>query len=254
MIFKRAVAKLRAQDWWAISIELLIVIVGVFIGTMVANWNQQRLERKATEKMLVELTPGLTNFTYFFDTAKTYYATTRAYADVAFAGWRGDAGVNDKQFVIAAYQASQTYSFGINAVNWTQIFGGNQLNNISDPQLRQSLANLMTLNFDMIDRGAVETQYRTNVRMVIPEDIQDAIRAQCGDKDVPGKPLTQVLPKTCDVDFPSGRWAAAARDLRAQQQLVKDLRWHRAATAAFLQNMELFELETRSVLNRLDAV
>ena len=32
MIFKRAVARLRAQDWTAISIELLIVIVGVFIG------------------------------------------------------------------------------------------------------------------------------------------------------------------------------------------------------------------------------
>ena len=37
MIFKRAIAKLRAQDWMAISIELVIVIVGVFIGIWVAN-------------------------------------------------------------------------------------------------------------------------------------------------------------------------------------------------------------------------
>lgn len=32
MIFKRAVVRLRAQDWVAISIEVGIVIVGVFVG------------------------------------------------------------------------------------------------------------------------------------------------------------------------------------------------------------------------------
>ena len=35
MIHKRAIAKLSAQDWFAIAIELGIVIVGVFIGTWV---------------------------------------------------------------------------------------------------------------------------------------------------------------------------------------------------------------------------
>lgn len=253
MIFKRVVANLRAQNWSAIAIELMIVIVGVFIGTMVANWNQQRLEREAADKMLVELRPGLTNFLDFFSTAKTYYATTRTYSDVAFAGWSSDPAVSDKQFVIAAYQASQTYSLGLNAVTWTQVFGGDKLGNIRDPKLREDLANLMTLNFEMIDRPAVETQYRTNVRMIIPEDIQDAIRAQCGDKDIPGKALTQVLPATCDLNFPSPRWSAAARALRAQPQLVKELRWHRAAIAAFLSNMQLFELQTNAVLRRIDA-
>ena len=33
MIFKRFAANLRAQNWFAIGIELAIVIVGVFIGT-----------------------------------------------------------------------------------------------------------------------------------------------------------------------------------------------------------------------------
>ena len=39
MIFKRAAAKLKAQDWTAIGIELVIVIIGVFIGTQVSNSN-----------------------------------------------------------------------------------------------------------------------------------------------------------------------------------------------------------------------
>lgn len=42
MIYKRVAARLRAQDWVAITIELAIVVVGVFVGTWVADWNQAR--------------------------------------------------------------------------------------------------------------------------------------------------------------------------------------------------------------------
>ena len=52
MIFKRAVAKLSAQDWAAIAIEFAIVVAGVFVGTWVANWNQQRIEVEQTRHML----------------------------------------------------------------------------------------------------------------------------------------------------------------------------------------------------------
>lgn len=253
MIFKRFAANLRAQNWFAIGIELGIVVLGVFIGTQVSNWNQARLEKRATERMIEELKPGLHNFIDFFDTAKIYYATTGDYAETAFAGWRNDPRTSDEQFVIAAYQASQIYSLGLNAVNWAQVFGGDQLKNIDDPQMRRGLANLMTLNYDMIDLPAVDTPYRQNVRQVIPEDIQDAIRAKCGDTAIPDKPLTQQLPAMCDLDIPENQWASSAAALRAQPELVRQLRWHRAAVAAFLSNMNLFELQTREVMARIGA-
>ncbi len=45
MIYKRVAAWLRGQDWVAILIELGIVILGVFVGTQVSNWNATRTER-----------------------------------------------------------------------------------------------------------------------------------------------------------------------------------------------------------------
>lgn len=53
MIHKRLTANLRAQNWTAIVLELIIVIVGVFIGTQVSNWNAQRLEERESQRMLV---------------------------------------------------------------------------------------------------------------------------------------------------------------------------------------------------------
>jgi len=45
MIFKRAVAKLRAQDWIAITIELVIVTLGVLIALAAQQWSNERSQR-----------------------------------------------------------------------------------------------------------------------------------------------------------------------------------------------------------------
>ena len=58
MIYKRVAARLRAQDWLAITIELTIVIVGVFIGTWVANWNQERAEKREIGQLLDQMKPA----------------------------------------------------------------------------------------------------------------------------------------------------------------------------------------------------
>ena len=42
MIFKRAIAKLRAQDWVAITIEVAIVTLGVLIALAAQQWADNR--------------------------------------------------------------------------------------------------------------------------------------------------------------------------------------------------------------------
>jgi hypothetical protein len=250
MILRRLTANLKTQNWTAIAIEFVIVVVGVFIGTQVSNWNQERIERRQTQRMLVELGPALTNFVDFFKTARTYYATTRAYSDVAFAGWRNDPNVSDKQFVIGAYQASQMYTFGINGSSWATIFGSDHLRDIDDVQIRRGLALLMTNNYETLE-APLATPYREQVRKVIPEDIQDAIRAQCGDRAQLTLVNALVLPPTCNLNFPSGDFTAAAAALRTRPDLVGELRWHRAAVASYLSSIEPLEAQARDVLRRL---
>ena len=252
MILRRLTENLRAQNWTAITIEFLIVVIGVFVGIQAANWNQARLERRATEQLLTELQPALQSFVDFFDTAKTYYATTNRYSKSAFAGWRGDRAISDEQFVISAYQASQVYFFGLNGSSWSIIFGSDQLRNIEDEGIRRDLAALMVQDYQSIEAGLF-TDYREHVRQVIPDDIQDAIRAKCGDRPIPDRPLTIELSAACDLDFPAERFASAASALRSRPELVGELRWHRATVAGFLSNMETIEGLTRNVLSRIEA-
>jgi hypothetical protein len=252
MFLRRIVEHLKAQHWTAVALDLAIVIVGVFIGTQVSNWNQQRIEKAEAERLLLELRPALQSFTDFYDTAQDYYATTRRYADTAFAGWRGDPGTSPEQFVIAAYQASQLYTFGVKGDNWASIFGGQGMRDIDNADVRRGLTTLMTLPYDQIDLASVATPYREHVRQIIPEDIQDAIRVKCTDKPIPNKPLTRWLPATCDLEFPESRFVSAAAALRAHPELVGELRWHRSAVAAFLDNLQTVHTQTQKLQRAID--
>ena len=45
MILRRVITHFRKQEWTAIAIDFVIVVVGVFIGIQVSNWNETRVER-----------------------------------------------------------------------------------------------------------------------------------------------------------------------------------------------------------------
>jgi len=250
MIFKRAVAKLRAQDWLAISIELAIVILGVFIGTWVANWNQERQGENQTRQMLVQLQPELQQLEAFSASARTYYAITGRYADVALDGWRRDPAVSDAEFIIAAYQASQVYGFNNNGPSWALAFGADELRNIHDAKIRQALTRLMTFDYGTINIPAVQTRYRDEVREVIPDSIQQQIRKECGDIIV-GAGGTVILRATCPIHIDPPLASATAAELRREQSPMRLLGQHRSVVSAFLTNLALFDTQERALAARI---
>jgi hypothetical protein len=42
MLLRRVIENVKAQTWLAVSLDFVIVVVGVFIGIQVANWNDAR--------------------------------------------------------------------------------------------------------------------------------------------------------------------------------------------------------------------
>ena len=250
MFLRRIVEALRTQTWTAIAIELVIVVLGVFIGTQVSNWNQSRLEKAETERLLVQLSPELKFQIDFFDSSRTYYATARRYADQALAAWEGKQRISDEQFVIAAYQASQIIGIGVNTENWALTFGADELRNIDNPQVRRNLELAMTLDYDGVQADAVATPYREQVRRVIPIHLQDLIRRECGDGQIRSTFAT-YLPPRCSLRLPPADAAAAANALRARRDLPGELNWHLAAIAVFQDNMAVLEGPIRALHREL---
>ena len=58
MILRRLADAIRDQSWFTVALEIMIVVIGIFIGLQVDGWNEWRKERSAErdylERLLVE--------------------------------------------------------------------------------------------------------------------------------------------------------------------------------------------------------
>lgn len=232
-------AILKKLDWKHLLTELFVVVLGVFLGMQVSNWNDERRDAARVERLLEELRPQIEVQLEVIDYLDVYYENTLAYGDDALAGFASDASVSDRDFVIGAYQASQVQGNGLNVEIWAAIFGGDMVLEIDDPSLRLALANVLASQNNNLDWRMLDTRYREHVRRVIPDDIQRIIRTECTDIEVESE-RTQTtlyaLPAECEIDLPDERFAAAARLLRAAPDLTEELLEHRSDVAAFTFN------------------
>jgi len=55
VLLRRVIQHVRRQEWTAVVLDLIIVVVGVFIGIQVANWNDARGEAERREQLLEDL-------------------------------------------------------------------------------------------------------------------------------------------------------------------------------------------------------
>jgi len=55
MILRRVIAHFKKQEWTAIALDFLIVVIGVFVGLQVNNWNAARAEQNQTRAYMLAL-------------------------------------------------------------------------------------------------------------------------------------------------------------------------------------------------------
>ena len=65
MLLRRITEHVKAQNWFAVALDFFIVVVGVFIGIQVANWNEDRNDHQAYleahERMVEEAKRNIAN-------------------------------------------------------------------------------------------------------------------------------------------------------------------------------------------------
>jgi hypothetical protein len=59
MLLRRITQHVKDQNWFAVSIDFLIVVFGVFIGIQVSNWNESRSENELVSRYIVQLTDDI---------------------------------------------------------------------------------------------------------------------------------------------------------------------------------------------------
>jgi hypothetical protein len=239
MILRRVIGHVREQNWTAIAIDFVIVVIGVFVGIQVANWNTERERTRDSAVFTARLKADLREENWRYRLLVDYHRDVQAAARRAADALDGTAPLSNEEFLVSAYRASQYKQGSSRRATYDQLISTGNIGLIRDDALLRTAVraySIATIN-DLVREG-VNSRYRELFRMSIDTAVQKALGVQCGDRYLePGdfEGMSEVLDYPCTTGLPAAVIDTAADTLRADPNTLRYLR------------LRIADLETRLV-------
>jgi len=233
MILRRFTQHIKEQNWFAVGLDVLVVIVGIFLGLQVTNWQEQINEDDDANEYLNRLHDNLQvdlkNIKHreiFWTQVVNYSATALEYLESPDlrpkAPW---------PYLLAVFQSSQIAPLEITDITYRELQQAGQLALIRNKQLRQDLAEYYSFN----NGAAAETllkvnpPYRNYIRGKVPTDISDYIWENCF--NVANISDQRLI--ACDAPISDERANKVLIELRQERAILSMLRsWYITNRAA----------------------
>jgi len=240
MVIRRIREHVASHNWFAVGIDFLIVVAGIVIGTQANNWNANRLEERRADDLRDRLINELDFNARQYALQSAYYLQAKAYGLQALADLDGTRPLSDRDFVIAAYQLTQTDSTAPKTGVFDEIAASGLTDRLGDAET-QDLASDFYLSADVAQRSIESIfPYRTLLREVMPYDVQIAVRTTCGDRNVFfEKRLVGIrLVVPCPVRIEPASAGKAARTVRSAPNIHREMTRYIASLDEKLDNLD----------------
>jgi hypothetical protein len=228
VILRRFAQALEEQNWAAITIEFVLLVVGVFLGIQVANWNEDRLTREKSAVFTARLQEDLRQEAWRYRFLLAYYSDVRDATEAAADAISGKKPLSNEAFLVNAYRATQYKQGASRRATYDELVSTGNIGLVEDRKLLNLAVRAYSLHtIDNMVREGIESPYRAQFRMSIANDTQRALGRQCGDRYIrPGDytDYDHVIDYPCSPGLPQAEIDAAADALRNDPQTLRYLR------------------------------
>lgn len=140
MALRRFTKHLRDQNWVAIGIEFVIVVLGVFLGIEVSNWNEARRQADAESATLTRLAEEFASVEEELARAVNRYATTIESTGALIAALRaGQPPADETTFRRHLRDAQYIWDAPAQSVTYSELVATGALSRLSEAPLRAAL-------------------------------------------------------------------------------------------------------------------
>ncbi|MCA8899924.1 MAG: hypothetical protein KDA53_01600 [Hyphomonas sp.] len=183
MILRRLTDALRKQDWFTVAIETLIVVLGVFLGLQVNNWNAARQDRISGSFYLSSIGDDIASDAEFLEANLINLQRESEHAVLIDRFLQGeDVGVSDwDMFQIIYYRAGWT-PFSANRVTYDELLSAGQFRLVGNAELRREIADY----YAGIDDFAIFYQFQPPLRELIRSKYSPPVQAYMWESCFPG--------------------------------------------------------------------
>lgn len=243
------------QDWFAITIDVGIVVLGVFLGIQASNWNEGRIERGEARTYRAQIVEDLKANEEELAERIRYYRQVRVHALAAMTALADGAPLGEP-FLVDTYQATQVSPIRMERAAYNELISGGLAKSFGDSAVRRRLSSYYA-GTDRLEAASIySTGYRDRVRREMRYTVQQHLRERCSDVIAlsPAGLEEVMLPARCDLQLPSALASRAAIDLGRTPELEQELTRHIAdldVKIGRFQQWLLMARNTRQVLESL---
>ena len=175
MILRSLTKHVKDQNWFAVGIDFAIVVIGVFIGIQVANWNELRAQEKRDEVLLERLADDFERIVEWGERRYPLHKETAANTRRLIEAIRDDVEPALDDSTRDWLEASvEVYASFQNSPTYDELVATGTLSRVKDANLRKTLNKysrqreadmvLLTQQLNMRDTGPIESavQFRAN--------------------------------------------------------------------------------------------
>ena len=202
-MFRRFRAHAARQDWFAVGVDVAIVVVGVFLGTQANNWNQDRIDRSEAREYRAQIIDNLRANEVDVAMRARYYGQVRTHAIAALNALNDPNATLGEPFLVNAYQASQVWLRPFEQSAFGELQSSGVARQIGDARTRAHLSGYYVGARGFEQRAAETPRYRETLRRSMDLGVQERIRARCDDvvRTLPGGADAPALPDQCRLDL-----------------------------------------------------
>ena len=136
----RVAEHIRTQNWTAIAIDFCIVVIGVFVGIQVANWNEDRQQSALQAQYLERLRIDLIGIRERTQQHIAFYRDSIEGGELLMTMVRGNESPIDRDGLARALDAlAQTRNAPPLPATYVEMRSNGQLSRIANPRLRDRL-------------------------------------------------------------------------------------------------------------------
>lgn len=224
MLLRRLMQHVRDQNWFAVALDFVIVVVGVIIGFQVTAWNENRDDEARARGYLERIHADLERDMENYDARIAFWNAVSAHGMAAISGVRTPAGTprspeEDWQLLVDFFQASQVYEFVTVQTAYVEATSAGELGLIENDEVRGRIAAFYSQsgNASLSERPA----YRESVRGIIPVHLQIYIWDHCWESGNNGHQALLACPPPPDTL----EITATVEALRSDRELHAQLRF-----------------------------
>ncbi len=228
MILRRVIEHVREQNWTAVGIDFFIVVLGVFVGIQVSNWNAERESRQRGAEFAERLREDLRGERWLYEFLIEYYRDVRDASETAVDALTGKSTISSHDLLVNAYRATQYRQGARLRSTYDELVSTGSLGLIEDKALLATAASAYRIaTIENLVRESMQSLYREAFRMSIANDVQRELARSCGDRYIqPGdfEGIADVQGYPCTLALPAETIDASAVALRSDPEFVRLLR------------------------------